>query len=116
VPLRAEYWNGGFQRNTDDNCTALGVGDLTITTTLSLAAPALSSLVNGAWTLTLSQTPPPAAGAATITAVLGTNFPWLQTDDTDADALYNNDPAGLATFGVSNDQDRRIFQREVVGF
>ena len=117
VPLRAEYWNNGFQRNTDDNCTALGVGDLSVATTLSLASPpALSALSNGAWTLTLTQNPPQAPGAATITAVLGTNFPWLQTDDTDADALYNNNPLGLATFGLSNDQDRRIFQREVVGF
>lgn len=120
VPLRTEYWNGGFQRNTDDNCTPLAVGDLSIATALSLVSPpTLSPLSNGAWTLTLAQTAPPpprAPGAATVTAVLGINFPWLQTDDTDADTAFDDDPSGLATFGLSNDQDRRIFQREVVGF
>jgi hypothetical protein len=116
VPFRAEYWNGGFQRNTNDACTALAPADFSISTTLSLAAPTVTATSPGEWRLNLTQNPVAVPGVATITAVLGANYPWLQTDNTDADVLYNNDPQGLASFGLSNEQDRRIFQREVVGF
>lgn len=118
VPIRTEYWDAGFQTHADDTCTPLAAGDFSMATGLSLVTPA--TLVTdppggGTWTLTLTQTAPQAAGVATVTAVLGASFPWLQTDDADADANYDDDPTGLATFGLSSGQDRQIFQREVVG-
>lgn len=105
VPLRAEFWNNGFQANGLDSCTALALSDVTLTTALA-TTPSLSG-----WTLTLSA--PNAPGQVTIDL----NAPlWLRTDDADADTTYDDNPRGVATFGLANDRQRRIYQREVVGY
>jgi hypothetical protein len=124
VPVRAEYWSGasgGFERNTADNCTPLALGDIGLSGSVAGppdppadTVPALGPLSNGLWTLSLSA--PGAPGFADITASLAATLSWLQTDDADADADYDDDPVARATFGLSNDRDRRIYQREVVGF
>lgn len=111
VPLRAEFWSNGFQPNGLDSCTTLTLGDLAVTTTLP-TTPTLTAGA-GAWTLTLSA--PNTPGQATVEAALAAR-PWLQLDDADADAAYDDDPRGVATFGLASDRQRRIYQREVVGY
>lgn len=114
VTLRAEYWNNGFQTNTLDSCTPLALSDVAVTTTLPTTATALVPLTAGQWRLTLSA--PNSPGQVTLEALLGGALPWLQTDDSDADTAYDDNPRGVATFGLSNDRQKRIYQREVVGY
>jgi hypothetical protein len=127
VPLRAEYWEtvagtAGFVRNLADNCTSLLAGQVTLagamagppdppadTSVTAVSAP----LVNGLGSLTLAA--PNDSGQATVTAVIAAALPWLQTDDNDADTTYDDNPSGLAAFGVFRNDDRRIYLREVVG-
>lgn len=113
VPLRAEYWDNGFQPNAADTCTALNLANFNIVTTLT-TTPSLSANAGGTWDLTL--TAPGTPGQATITPDLGAaGLAWLRTDS-DGNGVWNEDPTAIATFGISNDRQQRIFQREVVGF
>lgn len=113
VALRTEFYSGGFQQNLD-SCTTLAAGDLLLGG--SLAGPpdppndparAFNALGGGRWQLAISA--PNASGQVTVRAQLGTLAPWLRVGP-----AWAADPEGLATFGLSNDRDLRIFQREVV--
>ena len=117
IPLRAEYFAGGFRTNTADNCTALALSDLLLGGNLAgppdpPADPAVSlgALSNGRWDFVIAA--PNTPGQITIEAVLGgmtPPAPWLGVGPT-----WSDNPRGVATFGLSNDRDLRIFQREVI--
>jgi hypothetical protein len=42
------------------------------------------------------------------------DYPLLQAD-ADGNGTYGEDPAGTATFGIYSQEQRWIYQREVVG-
>lgn len=117
VPLRVEYWASvpggtGFITSSGDTCTALAPGDIALTdnpvgTTVTAV---------GGGNITLSA--PNATGYATVSPNLSSLLlPWLRGDwDGDGDwSEDGNDPSGRATFGVHKTEERRIFQREVIG-
>lgn len=131
VPLRAEYFasvggGNGFARNLLDSggiagCTgnALMLGDFTIAPSggATVTASALTTMNAGLATLTLDA---PLLGGVNVsadvalTALISGDLPWLQVDNGDADAVWNNDPTGVASFGLFRSDDRRIYQREVI--
>lgn len=126
VPLRVEYWDTvagstGFVTSAGDTCTAaeLAPGDIVLT-------PDPAGLGT---TVSVVQMPPTGVGRITLTAPNATGYatvspnlsslllPWLR-GDWDGDGNWSedgNDPSGRATFGVHKSEDRRIFQREVIG-
>ena len=134
VPLRTEYFatvsgGTGFARNLlDDGAGAAGcTGNLLVKDDISISpqipastvtASALSAWTKGQAMLTLDA--PLLAGAnvteeVNLTALISAKLPWLQVDNADVDALWNNDPVGVATFGLFKNDERRIYQREVIG-
>lgn len=107
VPIRAEYYSGGFQKNGDHGtCTSLAYSDLLFGGDLS-PSMTLGALAAGEWPFSIDA--PLAPGSVTIEAQIGTKWPWLRVGPN-----WDENPAGVATFGLSNDQDQRIFQREVI--
>jgi hypothetical protein len=119
VPLRAEYFDGvTFRHNTADACTSLATADVTFTG-IGGQTHAVTANGSGRWTVTLSA--PNAPGQATLSVDLASppvtpavNYPLLQAD-ADGDGTYAEDPAGAATFGIYSQEQRWIYQREVVG-
>jgi MSHA biogenesis protein MshQ len=129
VPLRAEYWASvagttGFVQNLQDNCTPLNAANFALggpmggppDPPVGPADTSIQSLLvdgNGRWRLRL--TAPNDTGQATVTGLMNANFPWLRLDDADVDTAHDDDPSALAAFGVFRNDERRIYQREVVG-
>ncbi|HUR40501.1 MAG TPA: DUF6701 domain-containing protein [Verrucomicrobiae bacterium] len=117
VPLRVEYWNTGFQPSLADNCTddMLATGNIDLSGPLGASTtPTLVSNANGRFTLNL--TAPGTAGVVNVEALISGTHPWLRTDR-DADGDYDDNPRALVTFGLANDdQNRRIYSREVTGY
>jgi hypothetical protein len=119
VTLRAEYFDGvSFLHNTVDACTALGTGDVTLTG-IGGQTHTVSANGNGQWRVTL--TAPNVTGQATLAIDLASPpvtpavpYPLLQAD-ANADGVYAEDASGIATFGVFSQDQRWIYQREVVG-
>jgi len=119
VPLRAEYFDGvAFVPNTADLCTSLGNADVTLAG-IGGQTHAVTAAGGGAWNVTL--TAPNTAGQATLSIDLASPpvtpavaYPLLAADS-DGDGTYAEDPAGIATFGVYSQDQRWIYQREVVG-
>ena len=119
VTLRAEYFDGvAFVHNTADACTALGTGDVTLAG-IGGQTHTVSANGNGQWRVTL--TAPNVSGQATLAIDLASPpvtpavaYPLLRAD-ADGDGVYAEDPAGFATFGVFSQDQRWIYQREVVG-
>jgi MSHA biogenesis protein MshQ len=122
VPLRSEYWTGsGFALNTADSCTAVAVGELS----LSPAPPALSTtpsltspLVAGDAGLGLSA--PGSPGHVDLlldlSSATGTATPWLRYDwpfDGNSDGSYDDDPQCRATFGIYAGEEPLVYVREV---
>ncbi|MGQ0586753.1 MAG: DUF6701 domain-containing protein [Gammaproteobacteria bacterium] len=117
VPLRAEYFDGvSFVHNAADACTTLVTGNVTLAP-LGGQAHAVASNGNGRWTVTLSA--PNVSGQAGLSidlAAPGATVPYpLLTADSNGDGTYAEDPATTLTFGLRTQEDRRIYQREVVG-
>lgn len=118
VPLRAEYYHAGsgtpgFTLNRDDSCTSVApattivLGDAQAPpATVTAVAPV--SLGSGSATLAAS-TPRQVTVTADLTAAL---LPWLQVDDDDPDANYDDNPSGLATFGVFGGTAAHVYTRE----
>jgi hypothetical protein len=119
VPLRAEYFDGvTFRQNTADVCTSLATSDVTFSG-IGGQAHAVTANGSGRWTVTL--TAPNAPGQATLSVDLASppvtpavDYPLLQAD-ADGNGTYGEDPAGTATFGIYSQEQRWIYQREVVG-
>lgn len=117
VPLRAEYFDGvAFLPNTADVCTILVTGDVTLAA-LGGQVHAVTANGNGRWTVTLSAPNVPGqAGLGVDLASPGATVPYpLLQADANADGTYAEDPAATVTFGIHSQEDRRIYQREVVG-
>lgn len=124
VPLRVEYWannlgSTGFVTSAGDTCTTLAPGDIVLTPDpagLGTTVSAVQMLPTGIGRVTLSA--PNATGYATVSPNLSSLLlPWLR-GDWDGDGNWSedgNDPSGRATFGLHKTEDRRIFQREVIG-
>lgn len=124
VPLRVEYWatvagSAGFVTSAGDTCTFLAPGDIVLTPDpagLGTTVSAVQMLPTGIGRVTLSA--PNATGYATVSPNLSSLLlPWLR-GDWNGDGNWNddnNDPSGRATFGLHKADDRRIFQREVIG-
>lgn len=116
VPLRAEYWTagGGFADNTADSCTQLPAATVPVNT-----GPMAGTVQSYADTLLLGRTAltlaaPNAPGQVWITPDLAAaGLPWLGID-ADADGSWDDSPRGIATFGLSRNNQKRIYQREVV--
>jgi MSHA biogenesis protein MshQ len=126
VPLRTEYWAGftggsGFVASTGDGCTAPAAASVILTPdpaglATSVVPPVQGTSGTGIGRITLKA--PDETGYAGVRLDLSsTNFPWLRGDwDNDGNwAEDGNDPSGRASFGLFKDDERRIFQREVVG-
>jgi MSHA biogenesis protein MshQ len=119
VTLRAEYFDGvAFLHNAADACTTLATADVTLSG-IGGQAHTVSASGNGLWTVTLSA--PNATGQASLSVDLASPpvtpavaWPLLQAD-ANGDGTYAEDPAGTATFGLYAQDERRIYQREVVG-
>lgn len=119
VPLRAEYYDGvTFQHNAADACTSLATADVTLAG-IGGQTHSVSAAGNGLWTVTL--TAPNTPGQATLSVDLASPpltptvaYPLLQAD-ADGDGTYAEDPTGTATFGIYSQDQRWIYQREVVG-
>jgi hypothetical protein len=119
VTLRAEYFDGiVFLHNAADACTTLATGDVTLAG-IGGQTHAVTAAGNGLWTVTL--TAPNATGQASLSVDLASPpvtpavaWPLLQAD-ADGDGTYAEDPAGTATFGLYAQDQRWIYQREVVG-
>jgi len=125
VPLRAEYWGSvagstGFVTSGGDTCTSLATGDILLAPSPAGLATSVSSvqmlLGTGTGRITLSR--PDDTGYATVRPNLSaTLLPYLR-GDWDADGNWSeddNDPSARASFGVHKTEERRIFQREVIG-
>jgi len=112
VPLRAEYFDGvAFVPNAADTCTTLTDGQVALVPAAVGQTKALSGPLTGEgpWIVTLSA--PLAKGQATM-STSSALYPLLMGDN-DGDG-YDDDPTGVATFGVYTSNDKRIYQREVV--
>lgn len=125
VPLRTEYWSGaganpGFVTSTGDTCTvALAAGNVIIGPAVPLSlTTAVSALAAPTPVGRITLSAPGETGYAGVAVDLSaTLLPWLRGDwnvngDWGEDA---DDPRGRASFGLSRQNDRRIYQREVVG-
>lgn len=133
VPLRTEFFDGaGFVTNTDDGCTILtlaadiqlanpdtaggapqpGTATMNVNAGTSSITSGNAAFTAGAALLTFSA---PGAGNTGFIDVLSnlaaSGFDHLQ-DDLDNDGVYDNDPAGRATFGVFEGPGTFIYIRE----
>jgi hypothetical protein len=119
VTLRTEYFDGVvFLHNAADACTVLATADVTLAG-IGGQTHAVGAAGNGLWTVTL--TAPNVPGQASLSVDLASppvtpavGYPLLQAD-ADGDGTYAEDPAGTATFGLYAQDQRWIYQREVVG-
>lgn len=124
MPIRTEYFDGQSFVAKADACTQLQASNVSLVPVAG-ASPAQTRTMlpvgpgpaNAAtppfWQLTLSA--PNVAGKATVSIDVGVvgPYPYLR-DDTDADGLFDNNPAATATFGLfSHGEDGRVYQREV---
>jgi hypothetical protein len=122
VPLRAEYFDGvTFVPNlADTSCTNLDDGNVTLAG-FAGQTHTVDSLGNGAWRVRLSAPGAGQTGPATLTfdrssTPPGITVPYaLLSADTNNDGTYAEDPVTTVTFGKHTQDDRRIYQREVVG-
>jgi MSHA biogenesis protein MshQ len=123
MSLRAEYWNGiGFIVNTADSCTALSTANLALTASpVTLATtPTIASTPLAAGDAGLVLSAPGAGNRGTVEVRLdlgagGAIAPWLRYDwpADGLDGVFDDDPIGLATFGIFAGDDPVIFRREV---
>jgi hypothetical protein len=130
LPAEAQYYDGaGFVINSDDNCSALGVGqlvlsndiqpsetdgDIAIAASSTTAAIANSPFAGGDAALSFSAPGTGNTGYADVTAELGplaADLPWLQYD-WDGDGNQDNNPSARATFGIFQGSDVVIQVRE----
>jgi hypothetical protein len=111
VPLRAEYFDGTtFVTNTADLCTNVITSNVTLVP-LGGQTHAVAGSGSGRWTVTL--TAPNVSGQAVL-SIDEVLFPVLAADN-DGNNIYDEDPTVTVTFGMYSEDQRRIFQREVVG-
>lgn len=120
VPFETQYWNGSaFVRNSQDNCTALAVGNIALGNRqgglAGYAGPiAVSATTAGAGAITLTKPAAATSGSVDLVAVLGStgvpgNCPALAGGVSAAlphlsgkwcGANHDRDPTARATFGV----------------
>jgi MSHA biogenesis protein MshQ len=121
VPFYTEYYDGtSFLMNTDDVCTALGTGDLTMTPDpgglSSTPTIANSPLVLGDAGLSLTATGDGNTGhfdlEFDLTTATGTDKEWLFYD-WDEDSSHDDNPTGRATFGIYAGEQVVIYTREL---
>jgi hypothetical protein len=123
MSLRAEYWNGiGFIANTADGCTAVATANLVLTPspgTLT-TTPTIANIPLTAGDAGLVLSAPGAGNRGTVEVRLdlgagGAIAPWLRYDwpADGLDGVFDDDPVGLATFGIFAGDDPVIFRREV---
>ncbi|MGD8708845.1 MAG: hypothetical protein PVF40_00535 [Ectothiorhodospiraceae bacterium] len=134
VPLLATYFDGvGYRTNDLDSCTGYDSSYLAVEGGFTTAS--------GAGTLVLGRSDPnnpvqlaapgagntgrvtvmyclDAAGAVAPCPATGGNagLPWLRSDwprDGNTDGVADDDPYGLATFGVFHGADGQIYRREL---
>ena len=127
LTVRSKFWNGsGFAQNTADNCTSLAVGDFSYSNwQLSLNPGDTAVVAPGPWSavagvinnpLNILRLSVPGVGnqgavdvtVATPVWLLGN---WDGVDQLGDGALYDDNAAARATFGVY--RDRLIFRREI---
>lgn len=128
------FKDGQYKVAEDDYCTPYNSKEVTITNVdLSSTLPE-TNVVNGKF---ITEVPPgetrkiilDASGVSNTgqVCVSYSILPWLQykwaTDvdnlqcpftSTDVDGLYNDNPFGIATFGIYRGNDRIIYQREIL--
>ncbi|PKH85688.1 LamG domain-containing protein [Colwellia sp. Bg11-28] len=128
------FKDGQYKVAEDDYCTPYNSKEVTITNIdLSSTLPE-TNVVNGKF---ITEVPPgetrkiildaPGVSNTGQVCVSYSILPWLQykwaTDvdnlqcpftSTDVDGLYNDNPFGIATFGLFRGNDRIIYQREVL--
>ena len=125
VPLRTEYWGSaagstGFILSAGDACTALLTSDIVLApdplglgTAVSAVTGPLGSAV---WRITLQA--PGATGYTGVRPNLSAGLlPHLRGDwDNDGNwAEDGDDPTGRGSFGLHQNETRRVYQREVIG-
>lgn len=136
--LSVNYFEGGQYKVADnDLCTPYNATKMTVTNTnvvdpLPLPLPTIKSAMGDF----ISEVPPgitraiellaPGTGNTGRVCVSYEIYPWLQykwaIDENnlqcpfvkaDVDGLYNDNPFGIATFGIYRGNDRIIYQREI---
>lgn len=127
VPMRAQYYNGtGFVTNTDDRCTTVAVGAVTLgnwqrnlnageTTSSVAGSVGIDTPAASAGRVDLSAPGSGNSGSVDVTVDLSAQA-WLRgrwdaTDQGGDSRWYDDDAVARATFGVA--RDRVIFRREV---
>lgn len=121
IPLRTEYYDGtSFIKNIDDSCSAYN----STTITLSIYTNNLNSgetAGSGAGTFNagghdptnpIQLSAPGNGNDGSVSVTLGLDA-WLQFD-WDNDTNHDNDPSGIATFGLFQGSDQQIFIQEVL--
>lgn len=120
IPLRAEYWvgtNAGFARNLLDSCTTIAAGVISVTPNGGGATslqPEPNTLSAGLAQPALDAPTPAVTEQVDLVAQITASLPWLLTDDNDADTTYDDEPKAVAYFGLYKNDERRIFQQEVI--
>lgn len=114
--LRVESWvaSGGFADNPSDSCTSLPQSALSLSGLATAIAGYAPGFISGRTTLRLAA--PGSRGQVRVTPDLSAaGLGYLRIDDGDADSAYDDNPVGTATFGIARNNEKRIYQREIVG-
>ncbi|MBI3898106.1 MAG: hypothetical protein HY308_07400 [Gammaproteobacteria bacterium] len=114
VTLEAQYYKDdtdGFITNTNDTCTGLAVGALTLTP-VPATAPTIANnpLVAGDAGLSFAAPGVGNGGSIDVTVGLGA-YTWLRYD-WDGDGADDDDPSGRVTFGIFKGNRWHIYRRE----
>ena len=127
------FKDGQYKVAEDDYCTPYNSNEVTITNINLFSTLPETNVVNGKF---ITEVPPgetrkiildaPGVGNTGQVCVSYSILPWLQykwaTDEdnlqcpfvkADVDGLFNDNPFGVATFGIYRGNDRIIYQREI---
>ncbi|GAA0853916.1 hypothetical protein GCM10009114_07990 [Aliiglaciecola litoralis] len=120
LPMVLEYWNGdAFVTNPLDNFTTFDAAADASVIDMSLAPATTTPSGSGTFVYGLAEMMLSAPGEGNQGEVkVGFEVPeWLQYDwsniDGNLDGPYNENPSGIATFGLFRGNDRMIHWREV---
>ena len=115
VPVALQYWNGSvFTNNTDDNCTAIGVGSVTLSgasfTPAGSTSPQSVSFTPNLGTGFIRLAAPGAGNTGSV-SVTPTVPSYLQGNWTGS--TWDQNPTNRAAWGVFGSQPQNfIYQRE----
>jgi len=114
-PMQLRFFNGtAFTLSSDDNCASYDASRISLTN-ISLD-PALTNVLGGAGLFVVGETEVielEATGAGN-TGAIGVSydaFDWLKFDWDSDDGVHDDDPSAVATFGIYQGDERRIYSQ-----